>query len=593
MTEELLEVYRHSLAHIMAKAVIEIFGKDKVQYAIGPQIADGCYYDFTLPRPITEDDYKTIEDKMAEIIKRKEDWTRKEISRAEALELFKDQKYKTELIEDLPEDEVISIYWTGDDFVDLCRGPHVSNSKELMQAAYKIKSASGAYWRGDSSRDSLQRIYLYAFPDKQQLKAHLNLVREAMERDHKKLGPELDLFMFNETAPGMPYWLPDGWKVYQALIAYWRAVHARHGYYEISAPVINNRKLWLISGHWAHYQNNMFVIPSMAGKEIREDDPDVYAAKPMNCPNAMMTYKRTVHSYKELPIRYNELDVVHRKEKSGQLNGLFRVQAFRQDDCHTFVMESQIESEIADIMNIADQIYATFGITYRCELSTRPDDFMGDIEVWNRAEAALKRILDKHYGEGNYEINEGDGAFYGPKIDFQIKDALGREWQCGTVQLDFQLPHNFGLTYRDSDGLQKEPVVIHRAIFGSLERFMGILIENYKGAFPFWMAATQVGIVPIREEHNEYAKEIENMLMDMGIRVVCDCDDKNMNAKVKEFRLHKVPYIVVVGDKEVEERTVSITVRGSKKQLHGVPLERLAQMVKTMNEEHSQELIAE
>jgi threonyl-tRNA synthetase len=307
----------------------------------------------------------------------------------------------------------------------------------------------------------------------------------------------------------------------------------------------------------------------------------------------MMTYKRTVHSYKELPIRYNELDVVHRKEKSGQLNGLFRVQAFRQDDCHTFVMESQIESEIADIMNIADQIYATFGITYRCELSTRPDDFMGDIEVWNRAEAALKRILDNKYGEGNYEINEGDGAFYGPKIDFQIKDALGREWQCGTVQLDFQLPHNFGLTYRDSDGLQKEPVVIHRAIFGSLERFMGILIENYKGAFPFWMAATQVGIVPIREEHNEYAKEIENMLMDMGIRVVCDCDDKNMNAKVKEFRLHKVPYIVVVGDKEVEERTVSITVRGSKKQLHGVPLERLGQMVRTMNEEHSQELIAE
>ena len=281
MTEELLEVYRHSLAHILAKAVIEMFGKDNVQYAIGPQIADGCYYDFTLPRPITEDDYKTIEDKMAEIIKRKEDWTRKEISRAEALELFKDQKYKTELIEDLPEDEVISIYWTGDDFVDLCRGPHVENSKELMQAAYKIKSASGAYWRGDSSRDSLQRIYLYAFPDKQQLKAHLNLVREAMERDHKKLGPELDLFMFNETAPGMPYWLPDGWKVYQALIAYWRAVHARHGYYEISAPVINNRKLWLISGHWAHYQNNMFVIPSMAGKEIREDDPDAFAAKPM------------------------------------------------------------------------------------------------------------------------------------------------------------------------------------------------------------------------------------------------------------------------------------------------------------------------
>ena len=584
MTQEILEVYRHSLAHILAKAVIEIFGKENVQYAIGPQIVDGMYYDFILPRSITEDDYKMIEDKMHEIIKRREDWTRKEISRAEALELFKDQKFKTELIQDLPEDEALTIYYTGEDFVDLCRGPHVSNSQELMPAAFKVKSASGAYWRGDSNRDSLQRIYVYAFPDKAQLKAHLNLVKEAMERDHKKLGPQLDLFMFNETAPGMPYWLPDGWKVYQALIAFWRGVHARHGYYEISAPVINNRKLWLISGHWAHYQNNMFVIPAKKGENdytIEEGAVDVYAAKPMNCPNAMLTYKRKVHSYKELPIRYNELDVVHRKEKSGQLNGLFRVQAFRQDDCHTFVMESQIESEIADIMN------------NRCELSTRPDDFMGDIEVWNRAEAALKRILDNKYGEGNYEVNEGDGAFYGPKIDFQIKDALGREWQCGTVQLDFQLPHNFGLTYRDSDGLQKEPVVLHRAIFGSLERFMGILIENYKGAFPFWLAPTQVGIVPIREEHNEYAKQIEDKLMDMGIRVEADYEEKNMNEKIKEFRVKKTPYIIVVGDKEAEERTVSINVRGVKKQLHGVALDRFFEMCKTMNEEHSQELIAE
>ena len=590
MTEELLEVYRHSLAHILAKAVIEMFGKDNVQYAIGPQIADGCYYDFTLPRPITEDDYKTIEDKMAEIIKRKEDWTRKEISRAEALELFKDQKYKTELIEDLPEDEVISIYWTGDDFVDLCRGPHVDNSKELMQAAYKIKSASGAYWRGDSSRDSLQRIYLYAFPDKQQLKAHLNLVREAMERDHKKLGPELDLFMFNETAPGMPYWLPDGWKVYQALIAYWRAVHARHGYYEISAPVINNRKLWLISGHWAHYQNNMFVIPSMAGKEIREDDPDVFAAKPMNCPNAMMTYKRTVHSYKELPIRYNELDVVHRKEKSGQLNGLFRVQAFRQDDCHTFVMESQIESEIADIMNIADQIYATFGITYRCELSTRPDDFMGDIEVWNRAEAALKRILDNKYGEGNYEINEGDGAFYGPKIDLQIKDALGREWQCGTVQLDFQLPHNFELTYADKDGVQKMPIVIHRAIFGSFERFIGIITEHFKGSFPFWLNPYQVAVVPIRPEHNEYAQKVVSELEAAGVRVEADFTDVNMRDKIKKFKQMKDPYILVVGDKEAAENTVAVNVRGSNKQLPGVALDKFVEICKKLNAERTLEL---
>ena len=590
MTDYQLEVYRHSLAHILAKAVIEIFGKENVQYAIGPQISDGLYYDFVLPRTVTEEDYKAIENKMREILKRKEDWTRKEISREEALELFKDQKFKTELIQELPEDETISIYWTGDDFVDLCRGPHVDNSKELLSAAFQIKSSSGAYWRGDENRDSLQRIYVYAFPGKDELKKHLALIKEAMERDHKKIGPELDLFMFHETAPGMPYWLPRGWRMYRTLIEFWRNIHDRHGYQEISAPVINNRKLWLISGHWAHYQNNMFIVPGVSGDP---DADDIMAAKPMNCPNAMNTYKRTVHSYKELPIRYNELDVVHRKEKSGQMNGLFRVQEFRQDDDHTFVSEDLIEAEIEDIMQIADQIYNTFGITYRAEFSTRPDDYMGDIEVWNKAEAALKKILDKKYGEGGYEINEGDGAFYGPKIDLQIKDALGREWQCGTIQLDFQLPHNFGLTYQDKDGTLKEPVVIHRAIFGSMERFIGILIEHYKGAFPFWLAPEQVAIVPIRTEHNEYAKQIADRLEDMGIRVAADYADKNMNVKIKAFRTLKDPYIVVVGDKEAEEGTVSITVRGQKQQLHGVPLETFYTMCRKMNSEHSQELISD
>ncbi len=590
--EEFLTVYRHSLAHVLAKAIIEIFGKENVQYAIGPQIADGLYYDFVLPRTITEDDYKTIEDKMTEIIKRKEDWTVKELSRAEALELFKDQKFKTELINDLPEDERITIYYTGEDFVDLCRGPHISNSRELMGTAFKVKSASGAYWRGDEKRDSLQRIYVYAFPNKEELKAHLNLIREAMERDHKKLGPKLDLFMFNETAPGMPYWLPRGWKMYQTLISFWRDIHVRHGYQEISAPVINSSKLWLISGHWAHYQNNMFIIPGQS--DIPGELPkveDMMAAKPMNCPNAMMTYKRVSHSYKELPIRYNELDMVHRKEKSGQLNGLFRVQAFRQDDDHTFVTEAQIEDEIKDIIEIADQIYKTFGVTYRVELSTRPDDFMGDIEVWNRAEEALKNFLNKKYGEGNYEINEGDGAFYGPKIDLQMKDALGREWQCGTIQLDFQLPHNFGLTYQDSDGAMKQPVVIHRAIFGSLERFIGILIENYKGAFPFWLSPYQVAVVPIRVEHNDYAKEVVEALENMGIRTEVDYADKNMNEKIKFYKTMKDPYILVIGDKEVETRTVSITVRGQKQQLHDVPLDTLLAMCRKMNSEHSLELI--
>ncbi|MCH3987463.1 MAG: threonine--tRNA ligase [Lachnospiraceae bacterium] len=586
--EEFAAVYRHSMAHILAKAVIEIFGKENVQYAIGPQIADGCYYDFVLPRTLTQDDFETIEKKMHEIIKRREDWTRKEVTRGEALKIFEGQKFKTELIKDLPEGETISVYYTGNDYVDLCRGPHIDNSQELMNVAFKVKSVSGAYWRGDEKRDSMQRIYLYVFPNKEELKAHLALVREAQERDHKKIGPQLDLFMFNETAPGMPYWLPRGWKSYRALVKYWREVHDRHGYQEISAPVINNKKLWLISGHWAHYQNNMFIVP---GTTMDLSADDVMAAKPMNCPNAMMTYKRTVHSYKELPIRYNELDVIHRKEKSGELNGLFRVQEFRQDDDHTFVTEDQIESEIDDVMDIADQIYKTFGITYRAELSTRPDDYMGDINVWNKAEAALRRILDNKYGAGNYEVNEGDGAFYGPKIDLQMKDALGREWQTGTIQLDFQLPHNFGLTYTAPDGSLKQPVVIHRAIFGSIERFMGILIENFKGAFPFWMSPYQVGIVPIRTEHNEYARKVELMLADKGIRVESDYADKNMNEKIKAFRTYKDPYVLVIGDKEVADGTVSVTVRGQKQQLHGVPLEAFVAACDKQNKERTLELM--
>ncbi|SHN50362.1 threonyl-tRNA synthetase [Butyrivibrio hungatei DSM 14810] len=619
--EEYLEVYRHSLAHVLAKAVIELYGKE-VQYAIGPQIDDGCYYDFVLPKAVTQDDFKTIEDKMREIIKRRENWTRKEVSKSEALEMFKDQKFKTELINDLPEGETITVYYTGDDYVDLCRGPHVENSQELMNAAYQIKAVSGAYWRGDEKRDQLSRIYLYAFPSKDELKKHIKLIQEALERDHKKIGAELDLFMFDETAPGMPYWLPRGWKMYQALLKYSREVQERHGYTEIAAPLVNNKKLWLISGHWAHYVNNMFMVPGVSGwlkadaeipgvlENINEptEEPqnikiqagsviynreqnDTMAAKPMNCPNAMMTYKRTNHSYKELPIRYSEYDVLHRKEKSGQMNGLFRVQEFRQDDDHTFVMESQIKDEIADVIAIADEIYSTFGVTYRAEFSTRPDDFMGDIEVWNRAEAALKEILDEKYGEGGYEINEGDGAFYGPKIDLQIKDALGREWQCGTVQLDFQLPHNFGLTYQAQDGTMQMPVVIHRAIYGSLERFIGIIIENFKGVFPFWLSPYQVGIVPIRVEHNEYAKKVEDTLIKAGIRVEADYSDNNMKEKIKKFKNYKDPYILVIGDKEAAEGTVSINVRGSNKQIQNVPLDALVAMCKKMNEERPLELI--
>ncbi len=622
--EEYMDRYRHSLAHVLAKAVIEIYGKE-VQYAIGPQIEDGLYYDFGFPEgvTVTPDDYKKIEDKMHEIIKRKEDWRREEISRADALELFKNQKYKEEIIKDLPEDELLTIYYTGDDYVDLCRGPHVPNSQELSSAAFEVKAVSMAYWRGDAKLDRLQRIYVYAFPDKQQLKEHKDLIKEAMERDHKKLGPQLELFMFDETAPGMPYWFPRGWAMYQELLKYSREIQKKHGYTEISAPLINNKKLWQISGHWAHYINNMFMVPGVAGwlkadaniKDVIEnmdeaeltknvelskgtavynrENIDTMAAKPMNCPNAMVMFKRNVHSYKDLPIRFSEYDVLHRKEKSGQMNGLLRVQEFRQDDDHTFVMESQIKDEIADIIAIADEIYKTFGVTYRAELSTRPDDFMGDIEVWNRAEKALKEILDEKYGPDGYEVNEGDGAFYGPKIDLQIKDALGREWQCGTVQLDFQLPHNFGLTYQTAEGTVAMPVVIHRAIYGSLERFIGIIIENFKGAFPFWLSPYQVGVVPIRLEHNEYAKKVVSALEEAGVRVEANYEDDNMKEKIKKYKLYKEPYILVLGDKEAAENTVSLNIRGMKQQIHDVPLDKFVEMCKKMNKEHSLELLTD
>lgn len=583
--EEFLQVYRHSLAHILAKAVIELYGPE-TQYAIGPQIDTGFYYDFKLPASITEDDFPKIEAKMKEILKRKEDFTREEVTRDQALEIFRDQKYKTEIIKDLPEDAVITVYKTGDDFTDLCRGPHVDNARELMSAAFAIRSTSGAYWRGDEKNDTLQRIYVDAFPSKEELKEHQRLLREAKERDHKKLGPALELFMFHESAPGMPYWLPRGWKLFNALLDYWRSVHERHNYLEIAAPVINNQKLWATSGHWGHYKENMFIIPGE-----KEDESDYYAAKPMNCPNAIMFYKNGLRSYRDLPFRVSQVDVIHRKEKSGELNGLFRVQMFRQDDAHILVTEDQIASEIADIMSIADEIYSTFGLSFRAELSTRPDDFMGDIATWDKAEAELREILDNMYGEGNYDVNEGDGAFYGPKIDLQMKDALGREWQMGTIQLDFQLPLNFGLKYAAQDGSEKQPVLIHRAIFGSMERFIGILIENFKGSFPFWVSPYQVGIVPIRTSHNAYAEKIQEKLRSMGIRVEADYADKNMNEKIKRFRTLRDPYTLVIGDKEVENGTVSVTVRGQKQQIHDLPLADFCAMCRKLQMEHLKDLL--
>lgn len=579
--EDFLLNYRHSMAHILAKAVIELYGKD-VQYAIGPQVSEGFYYDFRLEHNITKDDFKAIEDKMREILKRKETWRREEVSRAKALSMFADQKYKTELIADLPEDETLTVYYTGDDFVDLCRGPHVETSQELLSVAFQIKSVSGSYWRGNEKNDQLQRIYVYAFPDKAQLKAHLDMIREAMERDHKKLGADMELFMFHETAPGMPYWLPKGWSLYNALLEYWRGEQLRHGYQEISGPVLSEKQLWVTSGHWDHYQDGMFIAPI--------DENTTYAIKPMNCPNAINVYRTRNRSYKELPLRFSQVDVIHRREKSGELNGLFRVQEFHQDDAHILLTEEMIEAEINDIMDIAKTIYGVFGLTYTAELSTRPDDFMGDIELWNKAEESLKTILVNKFGEGNFEINEGDGAFYGPKIDLGMKDCLGRQWQMGTIQLDFQLPLNFNLKYVAEDGSLRQPVMIHRAIFGSLERFIGILTEHFKGQFPFWLNPVQVGIVPIRPEHNEYAKKLADMLMAERIRIDADYSDQNMKVKIKKHKQDRVPYVIVVGDKEAENGTVSVNIRGVKDNLMDVPAERFIEVVKKMVASHALEL---
>lgn len=584
--EIFLSLYRHSLAHILAKAVIELYGKE-VQYAIGPQIADGFYYDFLFPDGVTvcADDFGKIEDKMREIIKRREPWIRKEVSKAEALAMFKDQRFKTETIEGLADDETITVYYTGDDYVDLCRGPHVENSQELMSAVFELRSTSGAYWKGDEHNASMTRIYAYAFPDKQQLKEHKAMIKEALERDHKKIGKELELFMIDQTAPGMPYWLPRGWKLFNALLEYWRSVHEQHGYTEISGPVLSKKELWETSGHWAHYMDGMFVLPSTTG-----DDADTYALKPMNCPNSIKVYMSKPRSYKELPLRINQVDVIHRKEKSGELNGLFRVQQFRQDDAHLLVTEEQIGQEINDIMDMATEIYGVFGLSYACELSTRPDDYMGDINVWNQAEADLKEILEAKYGKDGYELNEGDGAFYGPKIDIKMKDALGREWQMGTIQLDFQLPLNFGMKYVAADGSEKRPVMIHRAIFGSFERFIGIITENFKGSFPFWLSPYQVGVVPIRPEHNEYAKKVTDLLRKRRVRVEAAYEDDNMKNKIKRFRNYRDPYIIVLGDNEREQNTVSINIRGNK-QLNNVPLDTFLAMCEQMNDEKPLDLI--
>ncbi len=548
-----LELYRHSMAHVLAKALKELYGEE-LKLTIGPAIDNGFYYDVDLDKSIVPEDFKAIEKKMDDILRRNEDFIRKEVSKEEALEIFKDNKYKVELIEGLSEGETISLYYLGEDFVDLCRGPHVENAKFLRSFAYKINKVAGAYWRGDIHNKMLQRVYVYGFMAKQELKEYLQLLEEAKKRDHRKIGKELELFFFDETAPGMAYWLPKGFTMMNILIDYWRKEHKKCGYQEFSAPQVNSSILWKTSGHWDHYKDDMYVLQDADGNE--------QALKPMSCPNSVKIYSSKMRSYKDLPLRFNDIDVIHRNEKSGQLNGLFRVRMFRQDDSHNFITENQIGSEIKSIVEIASKFYKMFDLPYVLTLSTRPDDYMGDIKVWDKAEAELKTVLNDICGEGNYRINEGDGAFYGPKIDIKMKDCLGREWQMGTVQLDFQLPIRFALEYTDSDGEKKTPIMIHRALFGSFERFIGIITEHFAGAFPTWLAPTQVKILTISDKFNDYALNLKEKLEDLDFR--CEFDDRNetIGKKIREAQMQKVPYTLIVGENEVNAGTVSVRKRG-------------------------------
>jgi threonyl-tRNA synthetase len=553
---------RHSAAHLMAGAVLKMF--PEARFGIGPAIEDGFYYDFELPRALTPDDLAEIEARMAADQAANYPYEYAVVSRGEALDLFKDQPYKVELIENLPEDATISTYQHGQ-FRDLCRGPHVPGTGAI--GAFKLLNVAGAYWRGDEHRPMLQRIYGTAFPSQEALDQYLWRRAEAEKRDHRKLGKELELFHFDPTAPGMPYWLPKGFKVLTELINFWRMEHEDRGYQEISAPLINDKSLWETSGHWDHYKENMFLIPV--------DENVTYGVKPMNCPNAMVVFKLKTRSYRDLPLRLADCDVLHRHERSGTLHGLLRVQKIQQDDAHIFLAEDQLEAEFARILDIADRFYSIFGLKYTLRLGTRPAKFIGDIETWDKAEATLTRILEQHAGPGNYLIEPGDGAFYGPKIDILMEDALSRSWQMGTIQLDFQQPRRFGCMYVDKEGRQQTPVVIHRVIYGSLERFLGILIEHLAGAFPLWLSPVQAVVIPISNvKHGEYAESVRAQLKAVRLRVELDDSSERMGAKIRQAQLQKVPYMLVVGDKEREAGTVSVRLR-SGADLGAIPVDAL------------------
>ncbi len=539
------KAYWHTTSHIMAQAVKRLFPDAKL--AIGPSIEEGFYYDFDVEKPFTDEDKAKIEEEMKKIIKEDIKIERFSLPKKEALELMKNEPYKQELINDLPEGEEISFYQQGD-FTDLCAGPHVMSTGKIK--AVKILSSSGAYWRGSEKNKMLQRIYAISFPKASQLQEYLDLLEEAKKRDHKKLGKELELFMIAPEGPGFPFFLPKGMVLRNVLEDFWRKIHTEHGYVEIKTPMILNEELWHRSGHWDHYKENMYTT--------KIDDTD-YGIKPMNCPGGMIVYKNSMHSYRDLPIRAGELGLVHRHEKSGELNGLFRVRCFTQDDAHIFCLPSQIEEEISNVIQLVNEVYSIFGFKYEIELSTRPEDSMGSDEQWELAEGALKKVLKDL--DLKYELNEGDGAFYGPKIDFHIRDCLGRSWQCGTIQLDFQMPERFDLTYIGEDGEKHRPVMLHRVIFGSIERFIGILIEHFAGAFPVWLSPVQVKILPITDKEHEYSYKLQKEMQEKGIRVVVDDRNEKTGYKIREAQLEKVPYMLVVGPKEVEQNLVAVRSR--------------------------------
>ena len=542
---EALHIMRHSCAHIMAEAVQELY--PGTQIAFGPATDDGYFYDFELPNNISSDDFGAIEKKMAEIVKADEPFVREVVSIDEAKKIFADQRFKLEHIDDLTDQE-ISIYRHGS-FVDLCAGPHVPSAGRI--GAFKMMKLAGAYWRGDATREQLQRLYGTAFFKKSELEEYLHNLEEAEKRDHRRIGREMDIFMMRDEAPGFPFFLPNGMILKNTLLDYWREIHKKAGYVEISTPMIMNKQLWQTSGHWDHYKDNMYSTVI---------DEEEYCVKPMNCPGGVLVYASKPHSYRDLPIRAGEIGLVHRHEMKGALHGLFRVRCFNQDDAHLFVRPDQLTEEIVGVVKLIDSVYQQFGFTYHVELSTRPEDSMGSDEDWAAAEAGLKTALEELGME--YEVNEGDGAFYGPKIDFHLTDSLGRTWQCGTVQLDFQMPQNFDLEYTDADGSKKRPVMLHRVCYGSVERFIGILIEHYAGKFPVWLAPMQVKVLPVSEKSRDYAHKVADAIEAAGIRVVVDNRDEKIGYKIREARsIDRVPYMVIVGEKEAEEGTISVRDR--------------------------------